>query len=77
VHKPFVLPQKDPTDYEFCLWTYSVPELVVEPVHATKETLGRVARGSRKISVTMPITTATPKADTTPQVGIPYQAGRE
>ena len=77
VQQPFVLPQKDPTDYESCLWTYSVPELVVEPVRATKETLGRVARGSRKTSVTTPITTATPKADTTPQAGIPYQAGRE
>jgi Tol biopolymer transport system component len=77
VHKPIVLPQEDPTDYDSCLWTYSVPELVVEPVRATKETLGRVVRGSRKISVEMPITMATPKADAAPQSGTPYQSGRE
>ncbi|NLH40280.1 MAG: hypothetical protein GX448_00425 [Planctomycetes bacterium] len=77
VHKPFVLPQEDPTQYDSCLWTYSVPELVVEPVRTTKESLGRVVRGSRRISVQMPITMATPKADTTPTIGVPYQAGRE
>ncbi len=76
-HKPFVLPQEDPTAYDSCLWTYSVPELVVEPVQAAQETLGRVVRGSRKISVQMPITMATPKADTTPQSGTPYLSGRE
>jgi hypothetical protein len=77
VHKPLVLPQEDPAAYDSCLWTYSVPELVIEPVRATKETLGRVVRGSRKISVEMPITMATPKADTTPQAGTPYLSGRE
>jgi len=77
VHKPFVLPQEDPTQYDSCLWTYSVPELVGEPVRTTKESLGRVVRGSRRISVQMPITMATPKADTTPTIGVPYQAGRE
>jgi hypothetical protein len=54
-----------------------VPELVVEPVRTNKESLGRVVRGSRRISVQMPITMATPKADTTPTIGVPYQAGRE
>ena len=72
VHKPLVLPQKDPTHYDSCLWTYSVPELVTQPVRATKETLGRVVRGSRKISVEMPVTMATPKADKTPQADNPY-----
>ncbi len=76
-HKPLVLPQEDPTAYDSCLWTYSVPELVVEPVPAAKETLGRVVRGSRKISVQMPITMATPKVETTPQSGTPYLSGRE
>lgn len=76
-HKPLVLPQKDPTHYDSCLWTYSVPELVTEPVRATKETLGRVIRSARKISVQMPVTMATPKADATPEPGTPYQSGRE
>jgi len=61
-YKPLLLPQKDPNYYESCLWTYSVPELVQEPVRVTKETLGRVVRGSRKISAPFPVTMATPKA---------------
>ncbi len=76
-HKPFILPQWDPTDYNSCLWTYSVPELVTEPVRVAKESLGRVVRSSRKVSVEMPITMATPKADTAPQGTTPYLAGRE
>ncbi|MEN6577061.1 MAG: hypothetical protein ABFD90_12015 [Phycisphaerales bacterium] len=76
-HKPFVLPQRDPTAYDSCLWTYSVPELVTEPVRVTKESLGRIVRSSRKVSVQMPITTATPKAETPAQGTTPYLAGRE
>jgi len=72
VHKPLLLPQKDPTYYDSCLWTYSVPELVIEPVKITKEKLGRVVRGSRKISTDFPVTRATPKAD-----GRPWMQGRE
>jgi hypothetical protein len=63
VHKPILLPQKDPTYYDSCLWTYSVPELVVEPVTLTKEKLGRVLRGASQIPVQVPITMATPKAE--------------
>ena len=61
VHKPFVLPQMDPTHYDSCLWTYSVPELVIEPVKVTKEKLGRVVRSPTKIPTDLPITGATPK----------------
>ena len=61
-YKPLLLPQKDPAYYDSCLWAYSVPELVTEPVRITKEKLGRVVRGSRKISAEMPVTRATPKA---------------
>ncbi|MHC4157593.1 MAG: TolB family protein, partial [Planctomycetota bacterium] len=61
-YKPFLLPQKDPTFYDSCLLTYNTPELVIEPVRVTKEKLGRVVRGSRQITVDMPITMATPKA---------------
>ena len=76
-HQPLVLPQKDPTHYDSCLWTYSVPELVTGPLRVTKEKLGRVVRSSRKISVEMPVTMATPKADATPATATPYLSTRE
>jgi hypothetical protein len=77
VHKPIRLPQKDPTYYESCLWTYSVPELVIEPVRVTREKLGRVVRSSEKISVKMPITMATPKPGQPPGSQEPWQTERE
>jgi len=42
--KAFVLPQKDPTFYDTYLKTYTIPELVTEPVKATGEKLARVIR---------------------------------
>jgi len=77
VHKPIRLPQKDPAYYDSCLWTYSVPELVTEPVRVTREKLGRIVRGSEKISVKMPITMATPKAGELPDSQEPWQTERE
>jgi hypothetical protein len=59
--KPFVLPQKDPGYYEGCLRTFSMPELVVEPVRTTKETLGKVVRGKVDKIVDIPISSATIK----------------
>jgi len=61
--KPFILPQKDPAFYDSCLETFSVPELVIEPVLITGEKLGKLIRGSEEIDVEIPITMATPKAD--------------
>jgi len=61
--KPFVLPQKDSGYYEKCLRTFSVPELVVEPVRTTKETLGKVVRGKIDKIVYVPISSATNKND--------------
>lgn len=40
-HKPFVLPQKDPTFYDTWLKTYNVPELVTGPVTIPQEELLR------------------------------------
>ena len=77
VHKPILLPQKDPTYYDSCLWTFSVPELVTEPVRITKEKLGRVVRSSQKISVEMPITMATPKPGALPSHDEPWRQKRE
>ena len=77
VHKPIRLPQKDPAYYDSCLWTYSVPELVIEPVRVTREKLGRVVRSSEKTSVKMPITMATPKPGQPPGYQEPWQTERE
>lgn len=77
VYKPIRLPQKDPTYYDSCLWTYSVPEFIIEPVKVTKEKLGRVVRGSEEISVQMPVTMATPKPGETPYYQEPWQTERE
>ena len=77
VSKPIRLPQKDPTYYESCLWTYSVPELVTGPVPATRERLGKVVRSSRKIAIQMPVTMATPKAGDLPEHQEPWQTERE
>jgi hypothetical protein len=77
VHKPIILPQKDPTYYSSCLWTYSVPELVTEPVRITKETLGKAVRSSKKTSIKMPITMATPKPGQSSEYKKPWQTERE
>ena len=77
VYKPICLPQKDPTHYDSCLWTYSVPELITEPVRITREKIGKVIRGSQKIPIEMPITMATPKAGGFPEHQEPWQAERE
>lgn len=77
VYKPILLPQKDPDYYDSSLWTYSVPELIREPVRVTKEKLGRVARSSRKIPAGMPVTMATPKAMELPGKDKPWLTERE
>jgi hypothetical protein len=77
VYKPIRLPQKDPTHYDSCLWTYSVPELITEPVRITREEIGKVIRSSKKIPIDMPITMATPKAGGFPEHQEPWQAERE
>jgi hypothetical protein len=61
VYKPILLPQKDPAFYDSCSLTYTVPELIVEPVKAAGDKLGRVIRGSGEIKVDMPITMASPQ----------------
>lgn len=61
LHKPFVLPQRDPVFYDSLLETYSVPELITGRIKVGKSLLGRAARGEKSISVDVPITSATPK----------------
>jgi hypothetical protein len=61
-HKPFVLPQRDPTYYDSLLETYSVPELVKGPVTVSKSRLARAARAKPSVTPVIPITGASPKA---------------
>jgi hypothetical protein len=63
VHKPFILPQKDPQIYDSMLQTYSVPELITGPVRYSSKDLIRAARSSEKIEVEIPLTGATPKTE--------------
>ena len=73
VHKPILMPQKDPEFYDSYLYTFSVPELITEPVKVTGEKLGKVVRSSVTIPIEMPITMATPSADGTTE----YQPWQE
>jgi len=65
VHKPFVLPQKDPTAYDSMMQTFSVPELVKAPIKVSAHALVRAARSETSVAVDVPITGATVKAETT------------
>ncbi len=40
-HKPFVLPQEDPSFYESCTLTYNIPDLISNPVPVSASQLGR------------------------------------
>ena len=40
-HKPFVMPQEDPSFYQSCTLTYNVPELIIEPVLVSPSQVGR------------------------------------
>jgi len=66
VYKPLVVPRKDPAFYGYCLDAFNTPELAAVPMAAIGEKLARVVRGSAGVSVEMPITMATPKADVAP-----------
>jgi len=61
-HKPFVLPQRDPTCYDSMLETYSVPELVTGPITVRKSLLARAARDKPSVTPEVPITGASPKS---------------
>ncbi len=62
VHKPFILPQKDPTYYDSLLETFSVPELIKGSIKVNKSLLARAARSEPPVVVDIPITGATPQA---------------
>jgi Tol biopolymer transport system component len=58
--KPFVLPQKDPAFYDSFHKTYTVPELLTEPVQVRERDLVAAVSSPKVIDVTMPLTAATP-----------------
>lgn len=60
VHKPVLLPQKDPEFYDSCLQIYTLPELITGPVEVTQKQLLQLITGPEKIRVDMPVTMATP-----------------
>ena len=76
VHKPFVLPQKDPRFYESCLRTFSTAELVTTPPQLTGEALAKIFREHHEVPVSMPITMATPSAPQTSPASV-WEGQRE
>jgi hypothetical protein len=60
--KPFVMPQTDPGFYESCLDSFTMPELLAEPVHASRRSLVNALRSPDRIPVNTldGFTTATP-----------------
>lgn len=61
-YKPFIIPQKDPAFYDSCLMTFSVPELISEPVRVSNKALGLIASSKQSIPIDIPMTSATPVA---------------
>jgi hypothetical protein len=51
-HKPFVLPQKDPSFYDQFLWVYNVPELITARIPQSERKLLRAAQSSAVPSTT-------------------------
>jgi hypothetical protein len=62
-YKPFVMPQKEPAFYDSLCKVYSVPEFVTGPIEISTKVLSHAVCSTRKIDVDIPITTATPAAD--------------
>ncbi len=62
VHKPFVVPQEDPTYYDSLLMTWNTPELVKGRITTSRAALAQTARSPATIAVKIPLTAASPKA---------------
>ncbi|MGD8237708.1 MAG: cytochrome C biosynthesis protein [Armatimonadota bacterium] len=58
-HEPVILPQEDPTFYDRFIRTYTVPELVTEPVRVSPRTLARAVRSPQKAEVELPVISMT------------------
>lgn len=60
VSKAFPLPQEDPTYYDSCLETYTVPELAKNRVRISPRALAAMVRSGAVTAVEMPVTSMTP-----------------
>jgi len=60
--KPFIIPQPDPAYYDSCLDSFTMPELLVEPVRVPRRDLAKAVRAPGRIPVKTVdgVTTATP-----------------
>lgn len=70
-HKPFVMPQKDPSFYGSCYHVYNMPELVAKPITVDTNALVKAIVSPTQISVDS-TTGATPQAGSTKA----YQRGQ-
>lgn len=61
VHKPFVLPQRDPDFYDGFLKTYNLPELIQRPVPVRGEQIARVIRSPVWVKSELAVTSASPR----------------
>jgi len=73
-HKPFVLPQEDPTFYGFCLNTFNVPELMQGPVTVKERDLvGAIVKPRKVLTPQGPAGPASPGSQPGPdQSGYPH-----
>ncbi len=69
MHKPFVVPQRDPRFYDSFLKTMSVPELVTGPVPVSAAAMERAARSGEAVTVETPSEDATRVESTEPYPG--------
>jgi hypothetical protein len=60
--KAFLLPQKDPSHYEWFFKLYQLPELVRGPLPVAGEEIARAIRTPGWVQVGLPVTGATPGA---------------
>ncbi|MBM3475922.1 MAG: cytochrome C biosynthesis protein [Armatimonadetes bacterium] len=76
VHKPFVVPQEDPTFYDSCLDTYTVPELIAEPVPVRSQRLVNVIASPQEVKVESPVTFGAPPTSGATASDSPWMPGR-
>ena len=75
-HKPFLLPQKDPTFYDSFTYLYQMPELIKTPIPVTGERLAKLIRSPLQLNTQIPVTAASPEAGPAYRAE-PWQSGLE
>ena len=49
-HKPLIVPQKDPMFYDSLVKSYTVPELIAEPVRVSERSIGKALNSRKKVA---------------------------